>query len=66
MVLTAACGSMSYPPERLPEERPEASEARQEVMFLAMSLIDTDYRFGGKTPEAGLDCSGMVSYIYKQ
>ncbi|MCU0812631.1 MAG: C40 family peptidase, partial [Thiobacillaceae bacterium] len=27
-------------------------------------LIDTGYRFGGKNPEAGLDCSGMVSYIY--
>lgn len=31
-----------------------------------MSLIDTGYRFGGKNPEAGLDCSGMVSYIYRQ
>ena len=32
----------------------------------AMSLIDTGYRFGGKNPEAGLDCSGMVSYIFDQ
>lgn len=31
-----------------------------------MGLIDTGYRFGGKNPEAGLDCSGMVSYIYGQ
>ena len=30
----------------------------------AMGLIDTDYRFGGSNPESGLDCSGMVSYIY--
>lgn len=30
----------------------------------ALGLIDTGYRFGGKNPEAGLDCSGMVSYIY--
>ena len=30
----------------------------------AMSLIDIGYRFGGKNPEAGLDCSGMVSYIF--
>lgn len=35
-------------------------------MLYAMSLIDTGYRFGGKNPEAGLDCSGMVSYIYEQ
>jgi cell wall-associated NlpC family hydrolase len=32
--------------------------------LLALGLIDTGYRFGGKNPEAGLDCSGMVSYIY--
>lgn len=31
----------------------------------AMGLMDTDYRFGGSNPESGLDCSGMVSYIYK-
>jgi cell wall-associated NlpC family hydrolase len=28
-------------------------------------LVDTGYRFGGKNPEAGLDCSGMVSHIYQ-
>ena len=33
-------------------------------MLYALGLIDTGYRFGGKNPEAGLDCSGMVSYIY--
>lgn len=32
----------------------------------ALALIDTGYRFGGKNPEAGLDCSGMVSYIFAQ
>lgn len=37
-----------------------------EVAMYALGLIDTDYRFGGKNPEAGLDCSGMVSYIYGQ
>ncbi len=27
--------------------------------------MEIDYRFGGKNPELGLDCSGMVSYIYR-
>jgi cell wall-associated NlpC family hydrolase len=31
-----------------------------------MSLMDSGYRFGGSNPESGLDCSGMVSYIYQQ
>ena len=32
--------------------------------MLAMGLIDTGYRFGGKNPEAGFDCSGMVAYVF--
>ncbi|MDR1646867.1 MAG: C40 family peptidase [Zoogloeaceae bacterium] len=40
-------------------------EGREVVMF-ALGLIGADYRFGGKNPEAGLDCSGMVSWIYTQ
>jgi cell wall-associated NlpC family hydrolase len=31
-----------------------------------LALIDTGYLFGGKNPEAGLDCSGMVSYIFEK
>jgi cell wall-associated NlpC family hydrolase len=42
------------------------SEKGNEVALYAMGLIDTGYRFGGKNPEAGLDCSGMVSFIYGQ
>ena len=38
----------------------------QEMVLFALGLLDTGYRFGGKNPEAGLDCSGMVSYIYGQ
>lgn len=32
--------------------------------MFAMGLIDTGYRFGGKNPEAGFDCSGMVAYVF--
>jgi cell wall-associated NlpC family hydrolase len=39
---------------------------RNEVVLFALALIDTGYRFGGKNPEAGLDCSGMVSYIFEK
>ena len=66
--LAAACGSV--PPAPRPSPAPRAqrthSERGREVAMFAMSLLDTGYRFGGKNPEAGLDCSGMVSYIYGQ
>jgi cell wall-associated NlpC family hydrolase len=38
----------------------------QEMVMFALGLLDTGYRFGGKNPDAGLDCSGMVSYIVEQ
>jgi cell wall-associated NlpC family hydrolase len=35
-----------------------------DVVLFALGLIETGYRFGGKNPEAGLDCSGMVNYVF--
>lgn len=69
-LLVAACSS---PPSRpgstsgTVAQAPRAVSARgNEVVLYALGLIDTGYRFGGKNPEAGLDCSGMVSYIYRE
>lgn len=38
-------------------------EQAGEMVLFALGLLDTGYRFGGRNPEAGLDCSGMVAYI---
>ncbi len=62
----AACGLMSPAPDSGAGKRAPFSEKGQEVALYAMGLIDTGYRFGGKNPEAGLDCSGMVAYIYNK
>ncbi len=61
-LFVAACGSV---PRTAGPPREPSAQGREVVMF-AMSLLDTGYRFGGKNPEAGLDCSGMVSYIFDQ
>jgi cell wall-associated NlpC family hydrolase len=37
-----------------------------EVVLFSLGLLNIGYRFGGKNPEAGLDCSGMVSYVFKE
>ncbi|GAB3250231.1 C40 family peptidase [Chitinimonas naiadis] len=42
-----------------------ASDSGREIVMYALGLIDVGYQFGGKNPEAGLDCSGMVSFIYR-
>lgn len=69
LVVLAGCGGMpGSPPDSFSTgtatRRPEVSERGQEVMLFALGLIDTGYRFGGKNPSAGLDCSGMVAYVF--
>src|SRR5574338_935081 len=71
-VFISACSSLppSGPPGRsapLPQYFSLAdSDATREIVMMSFSLLDTGYRFGGRNPEAGLDCSGMVSYIVEQ
>ena len=35
------------------------------VLFRAMSLVGTRYRYGGNTPDSGFDCSGLVGYVFR-
>jgi cell wall-associated NlpC family hydrolase len=37
----------------------------QDVAIYALGLIGIDYRFGGSTPENGLDCSGLVHHVFQ-
>lgn len=37
-----------------------------EIPLYAISLIGTPYKFGGKSPETGMDCSGFVGHVFKQ
>ena len=67
-LLLVGCGApaprSSDATETIAQASPPVSAKGNEVVFYAMGLLDTGYRFGGRNPEAGLDCSGMVSYIY--
>ena len=37
-----------------------------ELALRAMSLIGIRYKYGGTAPENGLDCSGLVRYLFKE
>ena len=37
-----------------------------ELAMHAMGLLGIRYRMGGNSPENGLDCSGLVRYVFKQ
>ena len=38
----------------------------REAAVLALSLVDTPYRYGGNTPEGGFDCSGLIVYVFRE
>jgi hypothetical protein len=37
-----------------------------ELAIRAMGMIGIRYKYGGNLPESGLDCSGLVRYLFKE
>lgn len=48
------------------DDDPTWSEQAREVLVNALSLTGIRYKYGGKSPETGFDCSGFVRYVYQQ
>ena len=48
------------------EPVPEPEEVlRQTLLQRGLALLGTPYRWGGTPPERGIDCSGLVNYVFK-
>jgi len=39
---------------------------RAQPLLKALSLLGTPYKFGGNQPDKGLDCSGLVTHVYRE
>ncbi len=66
VVLLAGCGSAPTVPEKsaMATRHPVRTGGAEDVVLFALGLMETKYRFGGRNPDAGFDCSGMVSYVF--
>lgn len=67
--LMVACGGAPKRPSAASTTatRPagNAAQLANAVLFRAIGLVGTPYRWGGNTPESGFDCSGLVGYVYR-
>jgi len=64
-LMLAACssgGRREAPPPRAGSAHADAANA---VLFRAIALVGTPYRYGGNTPQGGFDCSGLVGYVFR-
>ena len=68
VLLLSACSSRAPSPQPA-YTPPIASSSYQggaeDVLFRALGLVGTPYRYGGNTPDGGFDCSGLIGYVYR-
>jgi NlpC/P60 family protein len=62
---SSTAGAYRTPPPGFPNFV-DHSIGREEISIQAMSLVGVPYRWGGNTPDAGFDCSGLVHYVVQR
>lgn len=74
-LLMACCAAPGHAAEQPPQDEQAAAPKTRlrnltsrasELALQAMSMIGIRYKYGGNAPENGLDCSGLVRYVYKE
>ncbi len=59
-------GPLSRAEKTLRSLSDRAKDSAANITTYALGLIGVDYRFGGNTPDQGLDCSGLIRYVFQQ
>jgi cell wall-associated NlpC family hydrolase len=64
-LLTACAGRPSAPQPIVHVPVASIDRGAEDVLFRALGLVGTPYRYGGNTPAGGFDCSGLIGYVYR-
>lgn len=56
-------GCATAPPSRPP---PPPGPGQSEAVLQALLALGIDYRYGGRSPNTGFDCSGLVAHVYRE
>jgi len=67
-LLLSACSSRAPSPQPTyipPSTASHYQGGAEDVLFRALGLVGTPYRYGGNTPDGGFDCSGLIGYVYR-
>lgn len=62
VLLLSACANIEKPP--ITDDL--STSGNTQAVIDALQLKGYPYVYGGASPEAGFDCSGLVVYVYKQ
>jgi cell wall-associated NlpC family hydrolase len=63
VLLLGACATTR---ENLPSHQAYSSPTIRNLTAYARGLIGTPYKYGGRSPRAGFDCSGFVDYVFRR
>jgi len=68
-LLLQGCGTTKPPASQagpVAQRSEQAVERGRDVALYAMSLLDQGYRWGGRGPASGFDCSGLVVHVFRE
>ena len=66
VTLLAGCGSTPPTRHTAPAAPRTMLPQRNDIALFAMGLLDSPYRWGGRGPATGFDCSGLVSHVFAE
>jgi cell wall-associated NlpC family hydrolase len=59
-------GCSSQAPQKSEGLGADKSSQANDILFNALGLVGTPYRYGGSSPVNGFDCSGLIQYVYRE